>query len=225
MTTEIPETTELDDRFFERELPIRHFVFKAEPKNSANPDHNDMPNGTLIFSVEEVLTGKSAKGLHNAVSYAQEIAQKGLPPDLGRAEVTPFDIRVRQCWLILQLEKGGFGSNWQFSRKRLGCTAKHGDTGGPWDKPGFNVGLRHIRDNGKVVKHPKELGWKDEDDNCHMLLFGVVHRGPWDDDDQRNGSHYFNMNIEYRQIYKNTRSVLELIIDPDVGNEGPDKFP
>jgi len=142
-----------------------------------------------------------------------------------KALITPFDVKVPQCWIILELDPGI--KNWEWMRDRPAVTAKHIDPphlpdshGNP--KNGHNVCLRHVYPTGACTGDPSDR----PNDSCRVVFFGVVHRTGKNSSPPALGSHLMNFRTQFFFDPVNGEiPTLQVPADPDVGNEGPDEFP
>lgn len=133
---------------------------------------------------------------------------------LEQSAKTPFDLKVPQCWLLVELDPS---VNWSFSDLKPPCHAKHPDPAHPSGKMGANVSLRAVYPDGDVRADPTTR----PNDRYRFIFFGVVHRTGQDSDPPAFGEHHLNFEV----LFLDDQGTLPVTIDPDVGNEGPDEFP
>jgi len=179
--------------------PLKHKIITVDPTR-----------GTWKFDAADGLDqGAVLNGLPGIAGYAKAQIPKSRPEPLAPS---PLDIPVTgQCWLLIRLDP--IILNWQFAKKKVPVTLKHEDL------QGDNIHLRHVYAN-DPVDHPGHEGVV-ENDGCKAVFFGVVSRK------QNNGTQpidlgscYINLNVEFLQTVDGVEKRLQLIIDPDVPNDG-----
>lgn len=133
---------------------------------------------------------------------------------LARLIGTPFDLKVPQCWLLIELDSA---VNWSFSDEVLPCHAKHPDPPHPSGKVGANVNLRLVYPDGVVLSDPTARPGQP----YRFIFLGVVHRTGRNSVPGALGQHHLNFEVKFHD----DGGVLPATLDPDVGNDGPDEFP
>lgn len=177
---------------------VKHVILTFEEKNNK-----------LLFKVLEIKETDKVSGLEEMSSYA--ISKIGTRP--AGLVSSPFDIKVKQqCWLLIQLDPS---KNWQFTVGQVPCTLKEEDL------YGRNIHLRHVQKSSKTG----EKG-KISRNGCRTIFFGVVQRGPIIGEKKRDpGRCGINLNVEFIQKDGRHTKRLQLIIDPDVPNDGGTTIP
>jgi hypothetical protein len=224
MAVEIPNATDVP--WIELPAPIRHFIYTVRPLVSGQN-----PNQTIrfFFDAYEVLTGivpQKASTDDDVAAYIKEYAKisrssvgmfENDPKGLIRYEpVSPLDLKVGQCWAVFELDPR---INWRYSQSKDAFMAKKRDDGDPGERQGYNAWLRHVNGAWKPKKNPVD------DFNSRFSFFAVMLRTSKNNAKGNYGRHFFDVNVEFFQNGQNGEETLELTIDPDVGNEGPDQFP
>lgn len=167
-------------------------------------------DGKLRFWVAEISESDTAEDLAGMSNYA---ASKVGTHVGSQFRESPLDIKVtQQCWLLIQLDPD---KNWQFTPGQVPCTLKEEDL------YGRNIQLRHVfSKNGKAIKGAVSDG------GCQTIFFGVVQRGPVEGEVKPDpGRCGINLNVEFVQLDGTVAKKLQLIIDPDVPNDGGTTIP
>jgi hypothetical protein len=121
---------------------------------------------------------------------------------VGKYPSKPLDLDIRRpSFVILELCKA---TNWQFRTDGPAVTTKQ-------FIPGGNGGLRHVTFNsGKPV-----LDFNAPGNDCRVVCFAVLQREAYD-------MHGMNLHVEFVQPGPHA---IDVIIDPDVGNNGGSIYP
>jgi hypothetical protein len=140
-----------------------------------------------------------AKNIDEMGAYA--IGQADLPRP-NEFMPSPLDLHGidDQCWVLIRLDPA---VNWQFTKGEKPCTLKKEDL------RGSNISLRHVFAKDRKVYEDEVLH-----DGCRTIFLGVVQRAGHE-------SCAVNLNIEFVQGGER----LQIIVDPDVPNDGNDAFP
>lgn len=234
---------EIDDsttfNWGDKDRQIRHFILKVREIESTDADFGHVPAESMIFVMREVKAEPvtnvplpKVKTADDVITYMKENVlnipdSKPGDPVSSPKQKTPYDIYVQeQSWIIIELDRS---VNWHFARGRYGLMAKevedtyeYNDGGIIKQYSGHDVNFRHVFLDGSWVRRRKQ---NDDRTNCKHVMFGVVHRGHPDyGTDPVRG---FNLYVEVFQGMNNglPTHIMPIIIDPDVGNDGPTEFP
>lgn len=146
---------------------------------------------------------------------AYAVSQADLPRPGGVGLLpSPLDLHgiKDQCWVLIRLDPA---VNWQFTVGEKPCTLKDEDL------KGSNISLRHVFAGDSTV-HDGEVAL----DGCRTIFFGVVQRAKRTSSSTAGpASCFVNLNVEFLQSDSDGPKRLQIIVDPDVPNDGTDGFP
>lgn len=199
--------------------PVFHYVYHLEyfeHVKGRGGDFDDKsqliaPNAITIYKSNETPSKPhEAEKYEDVVRIAQEILET---PSKNTGGPQNIDIYLNnQCWLIIEIDRS---LNWRYSRDLPAVTTRIRESAWPGDKSlrGFNVDLIYVFDDGTAVDEPKK-GPVGVD--CHLVLFRVVRR-------VKGLACKMNFSVD---IYgPDSKTVVPLIIDPQVPEDPPQSFP
>ncbi|WP_421932036.1 nucleotide synthetase [Phenylobacterium sp.] len=130
-----------------------------------------------------------------------------IPDPLGPGTITDRDVPVdKPCTVVLELSADW---EWQFRTQDVGVTSKD-------DYSDDNCDLWHVNSDGSLARGTPandanpDTGATRVQNKCRIVMFSVVRRG--DHEPQK-----FNLHIE---VLQSATDSVEIIIDPDVPNNG-----
>lgn len=198
----------------ERERERKH------PDDDSNSSNVGLPENSIIFGATRKVRDNDADKVEDICREAIAIANERsvIPP----SEFTPIDISYsEQCWIVVELDHR---INWQFSRGDVACTQKVTNIG---PESGDNFYLRHVclGPDGEYYCHPTVVR-----EECRVLFFGMAFRKKANKHEIPNpGGFPMNFRVEfYQDLGKESDRpcrILQIVLDPDVGNDGNEQIP